>query len=274
MSYEVKSHSQSATVTYQSTLEYVEVEPGLVVYRKTVAPSLADGAEVSPHFQSFLVTRSVEGFATPKAVRAYLAGKPDALGEKANPHARLALASKGLREAFHKLGFNKALESLEDKDGWGCAKQPFAELVEGDASLDDVLYIQHSDHMVFDRKGVVLPVARILDYIEAGMHNKNYNLSKVYGLLKDDPRVEFLDERYRTRDGESPFLRIPHYNQDGGRKEYLCILYMPTQEEACQMWEQQKAYGVKYPSTTWRQAIRDLDLLGLVARGAWIGSDE
>lgn len=265
MPYVVKEDLQEVAVKVVSQLQYVELEPGLCVFRLT----RSSGAEpLSPaqgvRFSAVMGEVSEEGFASTKAVRAFLKGKP-------MPREQvLHLVAPAFRQILQQEGFAAAQDaSAKANDGWQFVRYPFKALVEEGACLDDVLRLDFSSNMAFDRHGEVLPVAKRMDYIEAGLHNRNYDLDKAVAILKEDPRIVFLDDRNKVlEEGESPILDIPYYNRDDGRSQFLALLFRPTAEDEKRLWAAQQAYRTKYPSTMWRQAIRDLDMLGLAAKGA------
>ena len=267
MSFVPTVDSLELTLTLSSTLEFVELEPGLCVYRLTQGPSSAVCAkDPANRFGAVLASSSEEGFAPTSAIERYRRGEVKSLSRSSD----LVLVHSSFPELLRTLGFSQTCDAVSKLgDGWWGTKTPYADLVEGSASLDNVLRVDGGSHMVFSRSGEVLPVARHMDYIEAGLHDGNYDLVKAVEILKNDPRVEFFDDNQRSlSNGSRHILDIPYYNRDEERSQYLCIRFKPTVEDEHQLWEAQKAYGTKYPSTMWRQAMRDLDTLGLRAGGA------
>lgn len=264
----VHSNVQALTVTFTDTLEYVELEPGLAVYRIQRVPNVSE--EVAACFASVLAPYRAEGFASVEALRLYEKGECQKVERLERNGGTLHLLPSGAQAWFQELGFSEALERAEkERGGWWCSKTPYEDIVLKGVSLDNALYVDGTSHLVFDRQGVILPHARKLDYIEAGLHNENYDLEKAAAILSQDSRVKFLDGWGRPLEaGRSPILPIPSYNAEGGRSSYLFVHFMPTQEDAIRMWEAQQSYGTKYPSTEWRRAILDLDILGLVEGGA------
>lgn len=267
MSFVPTVDSLELTVTLSSTLAVVELEPGLCVYRLTRGPSAAVCAkDPANRFGAVLASSTEEGFAPTSIIEQYRRGEVKSLSRASD----LVLVPSSFPELLRTQGFSQARDAVSKLcDGWWGSKTPYADLVEGSASLDNVLRVDGGSHMVFSRSGEVLPVAKHLDYIEAGLHDGNYDLVKAVEILKNDPRVEFFDGNQRSlSNGSRHILDIPYYNRDEERSQYLCIRFKPTVEDECRLWEAQKAYGTKYPSTMWRQAMRDLDTLGLRAGGA------
>lgn len=104
--------------------------------------------------------------------------------------------------------------------GHFCIENPTLKEVE---TLPIILFY-HSGHMMFNMEEELLPTPFQLDYIGAGIDNKNYDLPCLLKYLKKHPRVV-------TPKDEIEITDIPYYNCDEGRNKTISILVMPTKKE-------------------------------------------
>lgn len=208
------------------------------------------------------------GFATPKAVFAFADNKATVIREK----PKMFVAPPGFREAARTKGFMTAWEEFskimyEKKDHMEA-------FMASQIDLEDVVEFDVGTHMLFDQDGQVLPTAILFDYMNGFLRNGNYDMTKALKILSKDKRVmsnpDTTSRRARTSK-EEPVLSIfdvPHYNRSPASSQFLSFWFAPTVEDMRAIWEKAKSYGTKYPSTTFHQAIFDLDLMGLRAGGA------
>lgn len=86
--------------------------------------------------------------------------------------------------------------------------------------ITKLIYCQSSTHEFYDINKEPIPVVEHGNYIEAGLHNVNYNLTRLRQHLLNHPNVVHCSE----------ILDIPYYNCSGGRSQYLDVLILPTKE--------------------------------------------
>jgi hypothetical protein len=257
---EIVKQTVSAQYEVSATLEFADIGGGVGVFRLTEnrCPIGVPHAMVASH----ILTEVREGFATLQDLQAHKSGVTTRLSSR----KEFVLCPPEFLTMVARYGFSTGAERAEKAAPKGFdARQPFTQIVERQVPVDLVLRIEHSSHMVFSRKGEVLPVAVHFDYISAGMHDGKYDLVRALEILKDNPRVRFLD-RYE-REAEGKVLSIPSYNSEEFKTESLDFWFEPTQEEQRLMWEKQQGYGARASLEDYR-AIFDLDLLGLRAGGA------
>ena len=121
----------------------------------------------------------------------------------------------------------------------------------------------YSSHMLFHpEKDEIYPVAIFLNYIEAGLDNKKYDLPKALSILEGRSDVRVLKANGKGID------RIPYYNASDDRNECIEAYYMPTHEAANRLWQTSKKIDSEFPSCNFEKAIDVIDALGLIAGGA------
>jgi len=101
-------------------------------------------------------------------------------------------------------------------------KNPFTYFQENNLSQVKLLYLRSYDHTIRDINNKKLPTAIYFDYIEAGIHDGDYDLKEVLDILKERNDIIFL------KDG---IISIPYYNSDEERNEYLEFIWTPSNED-------------------------------------------
>lgn len=253
----VRAHSLTLTVK----VEKVGISADLMAFRLTYS---ADAA--LPNFLSGIVNeKTIEGVTAPAVIEAFEQG----VTAEIKGVTGCFMAQSDFLTVAQKSGFSAATEQLSaDKKSYaGLRKDVYTALVDEALPASRLIVVDISSHMLFQMDGTVLPTAIHCDYVEAGMHDGNYDLDKLVALLKDDARLTFLGERHR-QPGPAQILAIPSYNADEDRSRYVAFVYSPTAEDAILLWEKMKSYGTQYPSTQRFRAMNDLDILGLRQGGA------
>lgn len=206
------------------------------------------------------------GFARPADIFAFTDDQAPAL----TPIQALRVAPKGFREAARELGFMRAFEKFqEDFRHPGDRLDDFRE---GRIDLDDILYFAIDSHMLFDRNHQVLPTGLHFDDTNGLIHNGAYHLDKVLAVLAKDPRITPVVSSYdrsRLADKE-PVLRIRGIATcNSCSDQTIDFMFSPTADDMRAIWAEAQKFGTNYhPSTKLREAIFNLDLLGLRAAGA------
>ncbi len=253
--------SQSARLELEVRLEHVELEDGLCAYRLTTGAP--DGAEVPKAFALRAGRTVEEGLARTAAITAFVNGRASHIAQL----RELTLVAPQYRELARVHGFMGALEVLEKSKTECDVRTPYQAFVEGGASLDDIVRMDHGSHMLFDRHGDVLPVGVYFDYMHGNFHEASYDLPRALEALRANPQVTVLPAR-RMREGEVPGIQaVPHYNAEPGRNAFIAFRFAPTVEQARALWVEQRRLHSKYPSTRIHEAMFNLDTLGLRAAG-------
>ncbi len=209
-----------------------------------------------------------EGFARPSAIQRFLSDKAAHISTVEN----LVLVPDGFLEHARLHGYVDACEKFQQHFA-GSAEGAYEQFLSGKASVENLVILEHSSHMLFDRNGEVLPTALFFDYMNGNLRNGSYDLKKAMEILRKDPRVTPVTERrsYRGDSAEEGTWRVqevPYYNVSKGCSQHLSFVFAPTAEDMTSLWAQMKSYKTQYPSTERHRAIFDLDMLGLRAGGA------
>lgn len=181
----------------------------------------------------------------------------------------LRVVPPGFRDAARTKGYPTALQEFEKQFVW---KGDFMDqLVEGQVDFDDIIYLDNGAHMLFDRFYEVLPTAISFDYSNRMVHDRAYHLDKALEVLVKDPRVipRASRETLRRYPDMANKLAITDADTfDDSVTRTIEFAFAPTPDDMRTIWEKAKSYGTNYPSTMLRQAVFDLDMLGLRAAGA------
>jgi hypothetical protein len=255
---DIKKHQRSIALTHTYELLYKEIEPGLAAFRLTTSATPLEG-KVPKAFLSKVGTHSVEGVAQTKRVIAFEKGRATAIKTLGG---HLVVVGESFLEEARMKGYHEATKEFKHRDDF------YTAFVEEGMSLECLVRIDYGNYLLYDRHNGVLPVARIFDYMNGGVHNGRYNLQKALEVLRGNPSVQFVPHDHRDKGEPDSILRIPYYNCDETHQTHLSFRFSPTLEQEQAIWVQQQSYKTEYPSTQWHRAVEDLDLLGLKAAGA------
>lgn len=264
---DIQTHTESVEVQMAYSLRYVALNDNLVAYKLGRGP--LPGQKTLKQLEGKLELTVEEGICHKDSLERFLKGRTKDLVRE-----DVSLVHPELLDALRTKGFADGMESL-GKVRQALSQAPFTDITENGANPNNIVRVDFSSHMVFDLEGESLPVAVHCDYISAYIHDGTYRLEKAEAILKNDPRVRFIEEgsRYSRKTSsagsEKSFIQaVPYYNARVGCSNYLPFWFMPTAEDAKRLWAQQKSYGTRYPSTEAHRAMFDLDILGLRAGGA------
>lgn len=203
------------------------------------------------------------GFATPADISAFLDDQANEL--KAIPGMRVVPA--GFREMAQRVGFMDAFEVSQA--AMLVTNDHLENLRSGAVSLDDVVRVELSSHMLFDRHGEILPVAIRFDYSNGGFHSGRYDIDKALAILAKDPRVAPVVARGKPQVGGLSVRRVAdHFSTDDFNQRHIPFIFAPTVEDMRAIWAKCLSYGDNYAFGRKYDAIFDLDILGLRAGGA------
>lgn len=144
-------------------------------------------------------------------------------------------------------------------DGWNwnethLSEHPYDDFVSKVVTRKNFVKLDFCSHMAFDLKGNPIPIAIPMDYIEAQLNNRYYNLDKLLKIFLSLERTDIVVH--------GGIKDIPYYNSEPGRDKYLAVTWTPTKQAYKKVWQKALSYKSDYPSTKIIQAIFDLDILG------------
>lgn len=218
-------------------------------------------ANLRQHFKPVLES----GFATPAEISAYLDDQSTDL--KAIPGMRVV--PPGFRETMQRNRFMDAFEVYQA--AMLATNDHLGGLQSGTISLDDIVRLETSSHMLFDRHGEVLPVGFYFDYSNGGFHSGRYDIDKALAILAKDPRVSPAPIRGKPQVGGLTVRRVAdHFSTDDYSQRHIAFMFAPTVEDMRAIWAKCQTYEHRgsYPFGNRYDAIFDLDILGLRAGGA------
>jgi hypothetical protein len=255
---DIKKHQRSIALTHTYELLYREIEPGLAAFRLTTSATPLEG-KVPKAFSSKVGTYVVEGVAETKRVIAFEKGRATAITRL---EGNLVIISESFLEDARTKGYHEATKEFKRREDF------YTAFVEEGVPLERLVRIDYGNYLIYDRHNGVLPVARIFDYMNGGLHNGRYDLQKALEVLRGNPSVRFVPHDRRDDSEPDTILRIPYYNCDETHQTHLSFRFSPTLEQEQAIWAKQQSYKTQYLSTQWHRAVEDLDLLGLKAAGA------
>lgn len=203
-----------------------------------------------------------EGIATLKNIKLHEPGTPIDTDEKICP----LLATKDMLEFFRTVGWDGS-DSIYEKIR-ELLKEPYTNFVNGLVLAEDLIFIDHSCHMIFDSNKSPLSVALYMDYTNILIDNSRYDLELALKILSKRSDIKFLNSRNEP-DENPAILDIPYHSADRIRSAYLRFVWMPDKETYLKMWNQVSSHRASHLSSYEKcKAIFDADLLGLRSGGA------
>lgn len=253
----VRTHS----LTLTAKVEKARVSNEFTAFRLTYSVDAA----LPSFFNGLVFEKTIEGVAAQAVIEAFEQGITDEIKGVAG----CFMTQGDFLAVAQKSGFSAATGqySVDRKSYAGLRKDLYTALVDEALPASRLIVVDFSSLMLFQMDGTVLPTAIHCDYLEAGMHDGNYNLDKLLELLKDDARLTFLDESSR-QPGPAKIFEIPSCNADETRSRCVGFMYSPTSEEAVSLWSKMKSYETQWPPAQRFRAMNDLDVLGLRQGGA------
>lgn len=273
----IETRSSVQSTKNQRVLQYIvlpDMKPEVAAYKLTESWAVSTSCQGrQPHEKRGETVK--EGFALLSTVLATSQGKddlPSSVDMPGKERPWLVMATPELLEFWRVHGESWG---AEEKNAWfekhgnfdkprpEHSETPFTDLAAG-ASPDLAVFVDWGNHEVFTRTGLPLPWARQFSYISAHMHNGCYNLETAAAILSQREDITLALGRY----SKSYIHRIEHYNATAAQTHHLSFSWAPNVEDYRAMVAECERIGGKYPSVNWRQAVFNLDLLGLRAGGA------
>jgi hypothetical protein len=159
------------------------------------------------------------------------------------------------------------LSPMNKKDG---EKDIWTRFQEDDSlTVDNMITVDMSSHMLFDRHGEVLPAAVFFDYTSSGIDESSHDLLALAEHLLQRPDIRvYSGHRHRgemegrniATSAKDAIFDIPHYNVQEGRTQSVQFAWIPFHDDYKRVWALCKG---KYPSTQIRERFRELDIVGM-----------
>ena len=105
-------------------------------------------------------------------------------------------------------------------------QHPFTYILEHGLDDAELLYVSHSDHHVYNTDGHMLPQALHFDYTNGFVDNYEYDLAQFTETLSKRSDIIWGS-------GEPKIDKIPYYNVEDDRYEFLSFTWTPSDED----WE-------------------------------------
>lgn len=283
MTLTVETFENRSTVVTETVLDVIRLDKNLSVFRQ-ITTETVDTNEGSMKAPTDPKIAETTGLIDDKNLSFLKKGR------EFKTITKLVTMTPALRAVFASMPYSDAWDHELFKTDAKRGVELFSHFQNG-GTADDLVIMDTSSHMLFDRHGDVLPVGIMFEYISHGMvTNASYDLTKAAELLlaRDDVDVwahqgSWKNDRIAYTNGhsrkegvklaetvEEAIFAIPSYNADRARNRCLYFIWKPTREQYSQVWEAAKAATRKggYPSTAMHQMIFELDMLGLRAGGA------
>ncbi len=272
---EVKEVRSILGITLERILQHFEVLPGISVYNEVV------DITGNPDLAALLSKEAIgdrQGFAFTKDLQdARKRPRTPSVKTSGSYEAGLWLTRPGTREGLRRFGFDAAINDgalsgqKTDQKTVGILRMPFTEFFEGEAKVEDLMFLGFSDHSAYDVYENPIAQAISFNYMSGQMDNENYKLATAYKILKDDPRIVFVSDDGSHFKKELGPQDIPYYNRTDECSRHLPFIYTPTDEEYSKLQAALiKEYGPEKYANKFKMydMIQKLDLLGLVKGGA------
>lgn len=105
-------------------------------------------------------------------------------------------------------------------------RKPFTHVVAG--LPYELVRLRHYDHSAYDAQGLQLPVGMHFCYMDGGVDNQHFYLTRMLAHLQSRPDVTLGADRWQ----KDKFIQdIPSYNCDGARNQYIDFVWHPTVED-------------------------------------------
>lgn len=247
----MKVTTHALDIVVERTLSQRELVPGVSAF--TLVDTFTAKGDVPGCCRALLETRSRHGIAKTSAIKQFEQGKAKELkGDQ-----RFYLVPPEYLTLVREQGFTAPGEDKELTERIAAANDTPLEMPEGWS----VVVVDYASHMLFDVEGQPLPVGLYYDYMSGMVCDGAYFIEKMVPYLKEHPQVQGF--RGKAIECQS----VPYYNVSPGCSRYTTFVFGPTQAQMLALWECAQKLNKHYPSAVLREAVFELDLLGLRAAG-------
>lgn len=248
------------TIKVRRKIEFIDISNGFVAYKTSTNYTFSEGPESK--LRNSTPSTIQQGIASEQEVRDFIDGNSISI----KPQASFIISSREFLKDSSVMGFTRALDNNEifKKD-----RRDFFDFIaheSGDKTL--IIKSDLSSHMLFSLDGSPLPIGIIYSYMDGHFRNSSYNLEQAVEILEKLPSVKTY--KIKRENFEMPLVEvplsiseIPYYNCDEGSHHQLRFIFSPTQEQMNAIWARCQEASPRSPSTYIREAIADLDLMGI-----------
>lgn len=252
--FKMKTKTESLAVTLEQQLDHRELAPGVSAFKLTRRFVAPEGT--SAWFKGALTETVQTGLAKTAHLKKFLSGALEGLPA----NREFSVCSPEYLQRVQEYGYcmqesDKELSSviqemnaapLNTPEGWSVVRDDFG------------------GHMLFDTEDRPLPVGLVYNYLSGNIRDGCYDMDKLIPYLNAHPQVHPCLGRPADR---ITLENVPYYNVSPGCKTTANFVFSPTQEQMQDIWKTANELNKKYPSTALREAVFELDLLGLRAAG-------
>jgi hypothetical protein len=237
------------SINVQQTVEKRTLADNISAYK--ITRSCSTLTDIPKWFGDLLQERVIVGIARDSDIQDFVDSKISVLCND------LELEPPEFLEFAQRFGYSNAMDKSESDDHIKKIKRSPID------APDDWVLVRNgrSNHMLFDIDGRPLPIALRYDYMD-GIRDGYYDIERMVEFLRPHRQIYPMRE-----DDWIEVLNVPYYNVSEGCSKYCQFIFSPTQEQMIAIWEEAKRIGGNYPSTRLREAVFNLDLIGLRKAG-------
>lgn len=141
-----------------------------------------------------------------------------------NKNKDLYLCYSSIEEAVRTIEFSHLLNNIEDY----IISNPYSYLKENNKEKADIYMISVSDYTLRNVDGLEYPKCIHFDYINARVHDYNYNLNELLKVLQGRNDIVF---NKLPRGQENLIQHIPHYNCADYKNFFIDFNWCPSKED-------------------------------------------
>lgn len=244
----MNQHNCNLNIDVHQIVETRTVADNISAYK--ITRSCSTLSDAPKWFSDVLRERVFNGIAHDNDIQDFVEGNISVLWTD------LELVSPEFLDFAQRFGYSVAMD--KDDDHWKKIKQSPID------APDDWVLVRNdrSNHMLFDIDGRPLPIALRYDYMDGMIQDGCYDIERMVEFLRPHRQIYPMRE-----DDWIEVLNVPYYSVSEGCSKYCRFIFSPTQEQMIAIWEEAKRIGCNYPSTNLREAMFNLDLIGLREAG-------
>lgn len=206
---------QSFEIIRNVSMDWIKIKDDIYAY----IINITDNCELSS---------SIEGLSTLKQLKSYspLKNKIEDLSLKNSEFIKkdLYLCINRIEESVRTILFEDLIGIMLDF----IIMKPFSFIKENGLENVSLYDLSYSDYTLRDINGNIYPKSLHFEYINANIHNMNYDLNEALEILKKREDIVFTD---LPKGVNSLIQPIPYFNATGGRDSYIDFNWIPNKED-------------------------------------------